>query len=296
MQNSSWNGSAADYPVICGGGDFSVRIIKGVLSAYSKDQIPAHWHDDIEILQILEGSIINRVNGYENELKKGDIIYINSRQFHLNRIRHDNCHYRMIKINPIFILSAVSANSTIGRLLKDPTFRFCIYRNDGLENNEISELISAVFLAYDEKNQFYELDVLSLVCKLFKKICANYESSDVKVMFLSDPDLEIQRKMLAFIYEHFSEKITLEQIASSGHISRSKCCKMFLQYLSFSPIGFLTDYRLRESCRLLIETDRPLSRIAQSCGFSEQSYYNRMFKRKYGCTPKTYRKSYGNIK
>lgn len=275
--------------------DFPVYIEKGVFSPYPVDKMLTHWHDDVEILQILNSSIISRINGYDIKLKKGDIIYINSRQLHMNYTENNDCSYRMIHISPKIFLSAMPLNSSVECFLKDIKTRFYVYPWNSKENKEISQLIDLIVCAYKEKKKFYELDVLSLVYRLFKKICDNSHISDFIPVSLSDSDMEIQRDMITFIYEHFREKITLEQIAESGHISRSKCCKIFLKYLSQSPINFLTDYRLKESCYMLSQTNRSLSQIALCCGFSEQSYYNRVFKRKYGCTPLTYRKSFKTI-
>ncbi len=290
LQNDNSGKCHTDYNAY----DFPVHIAEGIFSPYPGDKMLAHWHDDIEILQVLDGRMISRVNGCDTELGSGDIIYINSRQIHFNHTVNNGCHYRTVQINPRIFLSAMPKNSAVERFLKDIRIRFYVYFNGSEENREISELIDLIICEYKEKQEFYELDVLSLVCKLFRKICNNYNIPDSVTVSLSDSDLEIQREMITFIYEHFSEKITLEQIAASGHISRSKCCKMFQQYLSQSPISFLTDYRLKESCYMLSETSNPLSQIAQCCGFSEQSYYNRMFRRKYGCTPLTYRKSSKN--
>lgn len=292
MIKLSNNDRTVEYSFDYNSYDFPVHIEEGTFSTYPGDKMLAHWHDDIEILQVLDGKMISRVNGYDTKLGAGDIIYINARQFHLNYTESKDCHYRIIQIHPRIFLSAMPRNSVIERFLRDMGIHFYVYFGSSRENKDISDLMDLIVSAYNEKQKFYELDILSFVCRLFKVICKNYNFPDSVYVSLSDTDLEIQRDMMTFIYDHFAEKITLDQIAASGHISRSKCCKMFLQYLSQSPISFLTDYRLKESCYMLAETGKSLSQVAQCCGFSEQSYYNRMFKRKYGCTPLSYRKSF----
>jgi AraC-like DNA-binding protein len=96
--------------------------------------------------------------------------------------------------------------------------------------------------------------------------------------------------MVDYIYSHYSENITLDDIAASGNISRSQCAKLFNRYTSLSPINFLNKHRLEISRELLRTTYLPIGEIALSCGFSDQSYFNRLFVKQYGITPFAYRK------
>ena len=105
----------------------------------------------------------------------------------------------------------------------------------------------------------------------------------------SNSDLEIQKNMVSFIYQHYAEKISLDEIAASGNVSRSKCCLIFKQYLQQSPMDFLNTYRLKTSCSLLRNTEKNITKIAFSCGFNHLSYFSKLFIKNFGCTPREYR-------
>ena len=96
--------------------------------------------------------------------------------------------------------------------------------------------------------------------------------------------------MAEYIHNHYDEAISLDDIALAGNVSRSQASKLFNQYAKLSPISYLNTYRLELSRDLLRNSDDAISVIALKCGFSEQSYYNRLFLREYGCTPLEYRK------
>lgn len=66
---------------------------------------------------------------------------------------------------------------------------------------------------------------------------------------------------------------------------------LFKKYTQNSPIEFLNLYRLEVSTSFLKNTTDNISTISLNCGFGQQSYYNRLFIREYGITPKEYRKS-----
>ncbi|MBO6047992.1 MAG: AraC family transcriptional regulator, partial [Erysipelotrichaceae bacterium] len=75
-------------------------------------------------------------------------------------------------------------------------------------------------------------------------------------------------------------------------ISKSKCCNVFKEYANHSPIDFLNLYRLKVSTDKLKNSIDSIASIAHGIGFSQQSYYNRLFLREYGITPKEYRQQH----
>lgn len=105
-----------------------------------------------------------------------------------------------------------------------------------------------------------------------------------------DPDSTAQKAMVSYIYQNYSGKITLDDIAAAGHVSRSKCCRIFHDYLRQSPVDFLNRYRLESSRRLLGESGLSVTDTATACGFGHLSYFSKLFRECFGCTPKEYRK------
>ena len=59
--------------------------------------------------------------------------------------------------------------------------------------------------------------------------------------------------------------MTLSDIARAGAVGQSKCCKLFHQYFSQSPIAYLIQYRLTKSVELLRDTDMSMTEIAFFC-------------------------------
>ncbi len=103
-------------------------------------------------------------------------------------------------------------------------------------------------------------------------------------------DLKLQRDMVSYICQHYTERITLADIAAAGNVSRSKCCAIFKYYLQQSPVDFLNHYRLEVSRSLLKKQELNVTQVAVACGFNHLSYYSKLFCRSYGCTPSEYRR------
>lgn len=102
-------------------------------------------------------------------------------------------------------------------------------------------------------------------------------------------DLTITKNMVGFIQKNYSRKISLMEIAASGAVGQSKCCKLFAKYFSQTPNGYLTQYRLNKSIELLHDTDQSITEIALSVGFGSASYYAETFRKWIGKSPTEYR-------
>ena len=98
--------------------------------------------------------------------------------------------------------------------------------------------------------------------------------------------------MLAFIHEHYAERLTLEDIADAAAVSARECLRCFRSGIDQSPVDYLLAYRLRTALKLLETTDLSVTRIAMDTGFGGSSYFSKMFRRTYGRTPVEHRKRY----
>ena len=83
--------------------------------------------------------------------------------------------------------------------------------------------------------------------------------------------------MVSYIFQNYSGRITLDDIAAAGNVSRSKCCRIFRDRLQQTPIDFLNQYRLQVSRRLLLEDGLSVTEAATACGFGHLSYFSKLF-------------------
>lgn len=95
--------------------------------------------------------------------------------------------------------------------------------------------------------------------------------------------------MVGFIQKNYTRKISLGDIAASGAVGQSKCCKLFTKYLGQTPNAYLVQYRLNKSIGLLRDTDMSITEIALSVGFGGASYYAETFRKWFGESPTQFR-------
>lgn len=96
------------------------------------------------------------------------------------------------------------------------------------------------------------------------------------------------RKALEYITANYSYPITVEEIAGYVGISRSHLFRAFRNILSVSPKEYLSDFRIRQACILLKNSDLSIMAISRSVGFENNLYFSKAFRKIKGMTPSEY--------
>lgn len=98
------------------------------------------------------------------------------------------------------------------------------------------------------------------------------------------------QKAIEFITSNYSYPITIEDIASYVGLSRSHLFRSFETVLGQSPKEYLTDFRMKQACYLLENTNLSITAIANSLGFDNSLYFSKIFHKELGTSPKVWRK------
>lgn len=117
--------------------------------------------------------------------------------------------------------------------------------------------------------------------------------SDSKLSSASNTQNDAVQKAKKYIEEHISDPITLSDIAEAVNLSPNYFHSLFVSVEGITPREYLHEHRLSLACILLRTTSKSHSDIAEKCGFCNQQYMSLLFKKKYGISPKEYRKNSG---
>ena len=104
---------------------------------------------------------------------------------------------------------------------------------------------------------------------------------------------EIVKKAVEYIHKNYAEGIQLQTIAEELHINKSYLSSLFRNETGINVTEYINDVRLESVANLLKTTNKSITEISFECGFESQSYFSKLFSRKYGCTPREYRKEEG---
>lgn len=108
------------------------------------------------------------------------------------------------------------------------------------------------------------------------------------------PSGDIAVQLLSYCEAHFGEDITVQRIADELYISASYVSKVFSQKLKTGFRAYINDLRIHKAQTLLKETDQKILQIMETCGFQNQSSFNRVFREHCGMSPRQYRETFRN--
>jgi AraC-like DNA-binding protein len=110
------------------------------------------------------------------------------------------------------------------------------------------------------------------------------------------PQVDRLVPLLKWLEQNFSRKISVAEAARIVGLSGARFMRRFRQATGSTFVEYLNQIRLREAYRLLRETPLPVGEIAEQCGFSDQSYFDRRFKAYFGIPPRELRRRAGSDK
>ena len=252
-----------------------------------------HWHKEMEIIRIDEGSGLARLNRETLRLQKGDILMVNSGVIHGIKSDLKNIlYYRSIVFDLSFVTSPAGdlcQEQLISRLMENKAEFTHLVSPDDPNYNRISFIFSEIHDCHREKKPFYYVKLKSLFYGFFyEMLVGNY---------IVTPDAEQNRNLasvkivLDYINEHYREDLTVKELAELSNYSEYYFMKLFKQYTGKTVASYLNDFRLEKAKALLLHTDSSITDIALDVGFSNTSYFIKKFQQANQLSPHKYRKN-----
>ena len=103
-------------------------------------------------------------------------------------------------------------------------------------------------------------------------------------------------KVKNYISTNFMDEMRLATLADIAGMSPSAFSRFFKLHTGRNLTDYIIDIRLGYATRMLVDTSRSISEISFNCGFNNLSNFNRIFKKKKGCSPSEFRESYHKTK
>lgn len=249
-----------------------------------------HWHDEVQFVYILRGSIHVKIFDEEFDLQKENCMFINRTALHQITGKED-CHYHSYII-PAKMLSFFSGSimeqNDVGPIVNNPTFTHYLLHDDVSANNLVLHQIRMLDKLYFQ-NVKYEHHEYRLSIQL-SKVWLEFLSLLPEVKEIS-PSINYERirTLISTIHTHYNQAISIQDIADAAHVSKTECLRCFQKYIHETPYQYLMKYRLHMSTSLLTSTEMSITDIALNVGFHSTSSYIKYFKRFYQMTPYKYR-------
>jgi AraC-like DNA-binding protein len=143
----------------------------------------------------------------------------------------------------------------------------------------------------EEERQFYQAGCKVFLLELLYHLARRVGASEVlRWEFLREQQRSLRLKPLFdHISRSYADKLTVAQAASLAGMSQAQLMKIFKRAAGMTLITYINHVRLANAARLLKESARSVADVASEVGFADQSYFDKQFKRAFGCSPTQFR-------
>lgn len=261
------------------------------INHYKNTCINWHWHDELEFIYVQKNSVICNLDGMSFNISTGNGFFINSGVMHSFSTEDDGVMGSFL-FSPQLIAPPYT---TIYKKYILPVLgsscRFLLLKKSIAWQEKILSILKQNIEADNTIESCYEFDVFLSIITIWRIFYPNigailYPKSDHTII----QQQKRMQKMLEYIHLHYREPIRVDHISAAATVSKSEAQRCFHKLIHTTPNNYLIEYRLGEAHRLLLSSSKSISDIALDVGFESLSYFDRMYKKKYGASPKQIRK------
>ena len=259
---------------------------------------PIHAHPEFELNYIENARNAQRIVGDSIEyIDSMELVLITGSNLEHAWINGD-CRSKKIQEITIQFHEELFANNLSKNQFKTIQVMFEKARHGLLFSKPVVEQIRQKLLSLvEEKNGFHSL--LKLM-EIMYELSLDYHSKVLSSSSFSKTnetsDSRRVKKVLAYLQENYKKQIRLEEVATLVNMSEVSFSRFIKKRTSRTFVEYLNGVRLGIASRMLIDTSQSIGEICYECGFNNLSNFNRIFKKKKGCTPKEFRESYAKKK
>ena len=282
----------AEKPLTVNGVQSWVQCLECVaLESNERDKVSVetyHYHEYIEYLYALDCDMNVWINGAPHHMVTGDLIIINSDEMH-NISFNRECRYICIKFSPrvlYFDDNSLFEFKYVTPFLTDSSPQKLFHKSD-FEGVDVHALSVEILDEWNKQGPAYELLIRSNILKIFAGIFRYWDKQ--KVFHSETVMTEPIKNALLYISENY-DAITERDVAAFCGLSYNHFSASFKKAVGRSFSDYLSLIRINEAEKLLASTEKSITDIALSCGFSSTSYFISRFRSQKGISPGQWRK------
>lgn len=247
-----------------------------------------HFHPFFEMHILLDERAAHIIEGEYYALDQYDIVLLRPMLLHKTEYPEGPASKRLI-INFAFPRDVPGLEPAIEKLLTLFDTQIPIYRFPETIRSALVDRINEIFRT--GKN-YSDIHALTVHTKFVDFLCALYAARKHNTYVparLSDSIAHKVYTVTSYIHTHYREKLSLERLSAEFFISPYYLSHQFKKITGFTLVHYVQMTRIRNAQQLLRYTETKISNIAEDCGFTSFSQFNRVFNNFCGVSPSSYR-------
>ena len=232
--------------------------------------VPPHFHEDIEMIYLLSGSLTVSSGYKRRTFFPGDLLLF-------NQIPHGLFQpYYPSGETSVFEVPAVSS----GTLSCDASAQI----------SHLKELILTCYGLQSRRPEFYQILIMNNIYRILYILFHSFSVFQPASRRQNMKHYERLSFLTTYINEHYSESLSLKKLADMVSVAPSYLSKFFRQETGTTLTAYISSVRLEHAYTDLLTTDYSINYVAEKNGFANYAMFVQKFKEKYLCTPNQVRR------
>jgi AraC-like DNA-binding protein len=254
---------------------------------------PLHYHEELELNFIMNAKGVKRVIGdHIGEIEDLELVLVGSNLPHVwqthkcqskeikeitIQFHKDLLDDKMLRRNQLSFIRSMFERASKGILFSRQTTEQITPRLITLTQKQGFDSVLELFSILHDLSVSRNMHTLSDAS--FSNVTLSYNSRRID-------------KAFEYMNLNYHKNVTLNEVAKLVNMGTVSFSRFFKARTGITFIDSLLELRLGHASRLLIDTTQSVAEVAYNCGFNNISNFNRLFKKKKGCTPKEFRDNY----
>lgn len=253
----------------------------------SKSMTSAHYHPYYELFYVTRGNCRMFVGHSLFTVTPGEMVILPPSTLHRTQYdERDPVERTTVSFTPRFI---DGTESTVGDDIMEESLPMGKMEFEGESRRRIEEILNRLLIEDKSSDRFSEAAKKALLAELFVALARNAGKRAEREEPMDETEANIQ-EAAKYIFEHYSEDITLGQASSIARMSETYFSRKFKEVTGFGFKEYTTNIRMQHAVEMLKNGDLSVTKIAISCGFPDANYFGDTFKKRTGMSPREFRK------
>lgn len=236
---------------------------------YNRWEIPSRYINNYELVFLLKGEGEIRIQQKYYHVHKDDLFCFSPGILHSLNVRHEP------------YMEFYGVHFTLPEELRELQLPEFLHLESSFR---ISSLFKDMYEIYQKKPCFYQwkqnLILEQILCEI---LCEQTQKNE---------PIELKRikKVLEYIHSNPTHSFTLQEMLQMTGLKKTQFMKSFHNITGSSPMKYISALRMEYAKDLLLNERMSISEISQKCGYSDEFYFSRCFKKHFSISPQRYRK------
>ena len=263
---------------------------------FNKIQV-AHKHSFFELIYVYRGRMKNQVDHTKMELEQGDFCLMNPDAIHTPVTVGENAlALNILMTNDLFeksFMNLILDNQLLANFFVDSLFQkkqeknYLVFSQQYLNQTTIQEYLTRILAEYFHAALYQQSVVESLLSCLFVELTRGYQKQleDSSRQECSKANLS---NIIAYLAENY-KTVTVQSVSEHFNYHPKYLPSLLKKYTGKGFSDIVQGFKLNHACQLLKQTNLSIADIVEEVGYSNRSYFYRVFQKQYQMTPSEYR-------